>query len=417
LRHQVSLALAAAIATIGAASGAAGAETTFTRDVVPILQQHCQECHRRGGAAPFELAVYEHVYRRRDKIAQVVRARAMPPWKPIAGYGDFVGVRGLSKDEIATILRWVESGAPEGDPRDRPPARTFSTGEDRGTPALTIKTELFTVNARSGDIYRCFSIPTAFAEERFFTLSEVVPGNIRIVHHMLAMVDEAGDSARIPPGDEEPGYPCFGGPKVKIGGYLGSWTPGSRPWVMPDGVGIRLPPGARVVVQMHYHNARLAPETDQTELRLYAATAPVRKSLQFMRVGRFNLSIPAGATRHEVESAAFVYRPMSLIAIHPHMHLLGREMKVWAKLGDKGTRPLIHIDDWDFHWQGFYFYRTPVALPVGTTIEMIAAWDNSAENPRNPNKPPMPVYWGERTVDEMGHAAVLFTFDDETLSR
>jgi hypothetical protein len=273
------------------------------------------------------------------------------------------------------------------------------------------------VKARSGDVYRCFSIPTSFAEERFFTLSQVVPGNSRIVHHMLAMVDEAGDSVRIPSGDTDPGYPCFGGPKVKIGGYLGGWTPGSRPWVMPEGTGIRLPPGARVVVQMHYHNARLSPETDQTELRLYAATAPVTKSLQFMRVGQFSLTIPAGAPRHEIEGAAFVTRPMTLIAIHPHMHLLGREMKVWARLADESKRPLIHIDDWDFNWQGFYFYRTPVALPVGSWIEMIAAWDNSADNPRNPNNPPKRVYWGERTVDEMGHAAVLFTFDDERPSR
>jgi len=105
---------------------------------------------------------------------------------------------------------------------------------------------------------------------------------------------------------------------------------------------------------------------------------------------------------------------MRIIAIHPHMHLLGREMKVWAKASDDSVTPLIYIDDWDFNWQGFYFYRTPVALPVGSWIELTAAWDNSATNPRNPNKPPRNVYWGERTVDEMGHAAILYTFEDET---
>src|SRR5262245_56308429 len=166
----VRLPVTATIMAISAFLGVAAArgETTFTRDVVPILQAHCQECHRTGGAAPFELSVYDHVYRRRDKIAATVRARTMPPWKPVAGYGDFRGVRGLSKDEVATILRWVEEGAPEGDPRDRPPARTFETDAGRGTPALALKTERFTVKARSGDVYRCFSIPTSFAEERFF---------------------------------------------------------------------------------------------------------------------------------------------------------------------------------------------------------------------------------------------------------
>jgi hypothetical protein len=102
-----------------------------------------------------------------------------------------------------------------------------------------------------------------------------------------------------------------------------------------------------------------------------------------------------------------------MIAIHPHMHLLGREMKLWARMNDESITPLIHIDDWDFNWQGFYWFRAPVALPVDSRIELMAAWDNSERNPRNPNKPPRDVYWGERTVDEMGHAAILYTFDDE----
>ena len=146
-----------------------------------------------------------------------------------------------------------------------------------------------------------------------------------------------------------------------------------------------------------------------------AAAAALRKRLHFARVGSFSFTIPAEVPRHEIESSLFVHRPMRLIAIHPHMHLLGREMKVWAKLPDESTRPLVHIDDWDFNWQGFYFYRSPVPLPQGAWNELLAAWDNSAGNARNPNRPPQPVRWGERTVDEMGHAAILYTLDDETL--
>jgi hypothetical protein len=165
------------------------------------------------------------------------------------------------------------------------------------------------------------------------------------------------------------------------------------------------------------HNPRLTTETDHTELRLRAATGPVQKRLHFMRVGQFALTIPAGAARHEIEAGSFVHRPMSLIAIHPHMHLLGREMKVWARMRDDSIKPLIHIDDWDFNWQGFYWYGTPVALPAGSWIELTAAWDNSEENPRNLNRPPRDVSWGERTIDEMGHAAILYTFDDEKIER
>jgi len=250
-------------------------------------------------------------------------------------------------------------------------------------------------------------------QDRYFSIAEVGPGNPRLVHHMLAMVDSAGASAHMKSSDGLPGYPCFGGPGVRIDGYLGGWAPGAPAWVMPEGVGIRLPANARIVIQMRYHNARPTAETDRTELRLYAATAPIVRRVQFMRVGKFAFEIPAGEARYEIEAGSMVYRPMSLIAVHPHMHLLGREMKVWARMKDESIRPLIHIDDWDFNWQGVYFFTKPVALPVGAWIELTAAWDNSAANPRNPHRPPQPVRWGERTVDEMGHTAILFTFDDE----
>ena len=392
----------------------AAPDPTFTRDVAPILQRHCQECHRADGGGPFHLVTYDQAYRRRQKILETTRARTMPPWKAVAGYGDFFGVRGLSKEEIAVIGRWVETGAAEGDRVDLPPPPVFETAT-RGTPDVVLRSEPFTVPGGAGDIYRCFSVPTAFAEDRYFTVTEAVPGNRRIVHHVLAMVDAAGGSAYIRPGDSSPGYPCFGGPGVRIDGYLGGWAPGARPWVMPEGVGMWLPAGARVVIQLHYHNAGPTAASDRTEIRLHAAKAPIVKQLRFARVGSFGFSIPAGAPRHEIEASMSVYRPISLIAIHPHMHLLGREMKVWAKLPDESTRPLIHIDDWDFNWQGFYFYKTPVALPLGSWIELTAAWDNSAGNARNPNKPPKSVRWGERTVDEMGHAAIIYTYDDEKI--
>ena len=140
LAQLATVVLASTAVAGGATLVSAAGETTFTRDVVPILQAHCQECHRAGGAAPFELAAYDHVFRRRDKIAETVRSRTMPPWKPVAGYGDFIGVRGMSKEEIATILRWVDAGAPEGDARDRPAPRAFDTGARRGKPDLLLKT-------------------------------------------------------------------------------------------------------------------------------------------------------------------------------------------------------------------------------------------------------------------------------------
>jgi len=420
MRYRLLLVLGLAVVAGGTAAAADPPQVTFSQHVAPLLQQHCQECHRPGGGAPFALAEYQHVYRRRQKILETVEKRSMPPWKAVSGYGDLAGERRMSDAEIATIARWVAAGAPEGDPRDLPPPRQFALPTALDAADLVLRPEqAFTVPGRSGDIYRCFSIPTSFDEDRYFGTAVVVPGNPRIVHHMLAMVDLNGASARMTSGgvgnDGVYGYPCFGGPGFRIAGYLGGWAPGGRPWDLPEGVGMLLPRGARVVFQLHYHNTQLADQPDLTELRLKAAKGPVQKRLHFMRVGRFNLNIPAGNPRYEIEAGTLVRRPMQLIAIHPHMHMLGREMRVWAEMKDKSITPLIHIDDWDFNWQGFYWFRRPVALPPDTWIGLTAAWDNSERNPRNPNKPPRDVSWGERSVDEMGHAAILYTLDDETL--
>jgi hypothetical protein len=228
---------------------AATPDVTFNREISRLLQQHCQECHRAGGGAPFVLERYEHVYQRRDKILESVEKRRMPPWKALPGYGDLLGERRLSDAEIATVARWVAGGAREGAPGDRPPPRTFTNAAGIAAPDVVLRPEQsFTVPARAGDLYRCFSVQTSFGEDRYFTAADVVPGNSKIVHHVLAMVDPEGHSAGIPSRDGLPGYPCFGGPGFRIDGYLGGWAPGARPWILPEGVAMLLPKGARVVL-------------------------------------------------------------------------------------------------------------------------------------------------------------------------
>src|SRR5262249_23513649 len=275
---------------------------TFNREIARLLQQHCQECHRPGGSAPFELIKYEHVYRRRDKILAAVEKRSMPPWKALQGYGEVIGGRRRPARGGGMGGRLGADGAPEGDPRDLPASRQFSSSSLGDKPDLVLRPDQpFTVPARSGDIYRCFSVATSFTEDRYFTAADAVPGNSKIVHHVLAMVDGSGLSANIPSRDGGYGYPCFGGPGVRIDGDLGGGAPGARRGELPEGVGFLLPKGAGVVFQLHYHNARLTREPDLTELRLRAARGPVQKRLHFMRVGQSRLAIPGGAPRHEIE--------------------------------------------------------------------------------------------------------------------
>src|SRR5260370_20141782 len=182
------------------AGGVAAADpppVTFSQHIAPLLQQHCQECHRPGGGPPFRLVAYPHVYQRRDKILESVEKRRMPPWKAVPGYGDLAGERRLSDVEIATIARWVAAGAPEGDPRDLPPPREFTTATALEAADLVLRPEQsFTVPRRGGAVYRSFTMPPSVSEDRYFTTAVVVPGNPEIVHPLLALVDPTGAAAR-----------------------------------------------------------------------------------------------------------------------------------------------------------------------------------------------------------------------------
>ena len=390
---------------------------TFNNQIVRLFQQHCQVCHRPGEAAPFSLTTYPDAYPWRQQIVLATESRKMPPWKPVVGHGDFTGVRRLSDSEIALIKRWVENGASEGDPRDLPPAREFPSGWSAGKPDLVLTPEaVFDVPASTSDLYRCFTIPTSFKEDRWVSATEVMPGNRKIVHHVLTYIDTTGESEGLDRADPGLGYTCFGGPGFLPRGGLGGWAPGAPPAVLPERVGMLLPAGARVVIQVHDHNTGVT-TTDRTALGLYFARAPIDKRARSIPVLNRTFLIPAGAARHEVRASYTVPATWNLqaIGIAPHMHLLGREIKVTATYPDGTRRSMIYIDDWDFNWQGTYNYAVPVPLPGGTRIDIEAIYDNSTGNPRNPNSPPKDVTWGEATTDEMAIVFIRVIADAERL--
>lgn len=384
---------------------------TFSKQVVRVFQQHCQACHRPGEVAPFSLMTYRDAFARRDDIADVVRSRYMPPWKAVPGHGEFADVRRLSEADIALIARWVTGGAPEGDGRDLPAPRTFPSGWTLGTPsAVVAMEEPFTVPPRTRDVYRCFSVPLSLpAEGRFIRAAEVRPGNRKIVHHVLTFLDLTGRSLELDRAEPGPGYTCFGGPGFDSAGGLGGWAPGYPGIEMPAGVAWGVPPRARLVVQIHYNNPGDTPETDLTRLGLHFTAGPFDRRLHGLLASAWGFSIPAGAPRTLVKATTSVTEDLEAIAVHAHMHLIGREMTVTARLPDGRLEPLLRIDDWDFDWQLLYYFKRPVALPAGTRIEAECVYDNSAANPRNPSKPPRLVTSGFETTDEMCQARVLST--------
>jgi hypothetical protein len=372
--------------------------------------------------APFSLLNYEQARKRAADLATVTSERKMPPWHASSEEGGpFRDARVLSKEEIATLGRWAEAGCPEGTPSDAPAPRSWESDWALGTPDLVLKaTEAYTLDAEGRDELRVFVLPTGLTEGKWLAAVDFLPGNPKVVHHVLAAFDVRGAARKLDEADPKPGYQAFGGFGLIPSGGLGGWSPGKIPRPWPDGVGRYLPAGSDVLLQVHYHrNGKV--ESDNSSIGLYFAKGPVDKQVRGgmvtpPRVGLFrrpSLSIPAGESNHEVTGDTTIEEDSHLIAVTPHMHWLGKDFLLKATRPDGSTQTLIRIDDWDFNWQGAYDFATPVPLPKGTRIEMKAHFDNSAQNPANPNSPPRAVLWGEQTTDEMCIGFLQMTLDDE----
>ncbi len=426
-----------AVLLIGAALGAvpvAGAAEapTYHRDVAPIIQKTCQECHRPGQVAPFSLLDYAQARKRAEDIAAVTEQGTMPPWHASTTEGGpFRGARVLAERERRILADWAEAGAPEGDPKDAPPPLAWNSEWPLGPPDLILKVgEPYALGASGPDEFRVFLLPSGLTEGRWIAAADFRPGNMKVVHHILAAYDTSGNARKLDAADKAPGYASSGGGYGRLpnglpllpAGQLWGWAPGRRPYWSPEGTARALPAGADVLLQVHYHKSGRA-ETDASAIGLYFARGPVDKQIRSTVVlpprsgllGRPRLRIAPGEAHHEVRGETTIGQDSHLLAVFPHMHLLGRDFLMTAVRPDGSRQTLIRIDDWDFNWQSPYEFLTPVALPRGTRIDMVAHFDNSPGNPRNPSQPPIEVRWGEETTDEMCIGFMQLTSDGEHL--
>ncbi|HEV7923426.1 MAG TPA: peroxiredoxin, partial [Thermoanaerobaculia bacterium] len=396
---------------------------TFNREVVRIFQQNCQSCHHPGDIAPFSLMTYADAFPYRLQIKLMTQSREMPPWKATAGCGEFDAARVLSTSDIETIKQWVDGGAPEGSKADMPPALQFTSSWTLGQPDMVLSSpEPYTPPA-TGDIYRCFTLPTNLPADSYVSAIDIHPGDRETVHHVIAYIDTTGDSVALDEKDPGPGYTSFGGPGFAIvnanAATLGGWVPGARPFTLPDGIAYSLPANSRVVLQVHYHPHHGQPLPDRTEIGIYFAKKKPKQLLRILPVINQTFTIPPNNANYEVKASFPIPVPVDthLWIVAPHMHLLGRKMKVEATLPNGSKQCLINIDDWDFNWQGMYLYKGGLAMPAFTRYSLTAYYDNSDGNFRNPNSPPKAVSWGEQTTDEMCIAFLGITFDAEDLTR
>lgn len=379
---------------------------TFNRDIAPILDAQCAQCHRPGEVAPFSLLTYQDAAKRAGLIAAVTQKHVMPPWKPEPGYGKFEHERRLSAEQIALIGEWAKAGAPEGNPKDKPATPTFAEGWQAGEPSMVLKAgKGFNVPADGPDLFQCFVLPLNIDQDSYILSAEFRPGNRRVVHHGVIYVDETGAARRRVADSADGSYPCFGGPGVATSGLLAGWAPGTIAEAGDPQLSIPVRKGTDLILQIHYHPSGKA-ESDISQVGVRFSGPPTHGRTSILMVN-MNIDIAPGDSNYVVKSSLVLPRDVEISGVFPHAHWLCKDMKLNAHLPNGETSHLIWIKDWDFNWQGGYRFEKPLALPKGTRLDMEYTFDNSAKNLRNPASPPIRVQFGEQTNDEM--AVAFFT--------
>jgi hypothetical protein len=414
----------ATVALLCSVTGAAHAQgqaaaPVFTKDVAPIFQEKCQSCHRPGYIAPMSLVSYDESRPWARSIKARVAAKQMPPWHidKSVGIQDFKNDRSLTDQQIDTIVRWVDAGAPKGDMKDMPPAKQFADDAvwgfaERfgGPPDLIIKSPPFTTPAQALDIWFKPVVETGLTEARWVRAIEIRPATVKgrkVTHHALA---------RLQQDDPDASADVDG---VGAGLFM-EWAVGKQGEIMRPNSGKLMMPGSKIVFEVHYH-AVGEEITDQVELGIYLYPKgqepkyrQVLASLPAIAGGARNgIDIPPNGTF--MSQGLFVMKQAGRVEnFQPHMHLRGKAMSMEAILPGGQTQMLSYVNNFNFNWHNNYVYADEAAplLPKGTILRITSWYDNTKNNRNNPD-PDQWVGFGDRTVDEMGHAWVNITYMTE----
>ena len=409
MKHYFSL-LLLALGCLGAAPAVRAQTTpqyTFSQDIAPLIYNHCTSCHRTGEVAPFPLTNYAEVVSHAQTIKYVTGTRYMPPWKPDPNYRHYLDENTLTDAEIAKIRTWVDAGTPQGNPALTPAVPTYPSGSQLGTPDLVIPmAQRFTHLGNGQDIYRVFVLPVNMPADRDIAAVEFRAGNKGIVHHVIIGMDTTQRAQALDAAAPGYGYTQFGGfGFTPVETNYAAWVPGMQARFYPTGMGKKLPRRASLLVQVHY-GPNFVTQTDSSVVNIFFARQPVTRYIETVpAISPVTLTngpfvIPAGQVSTFRAQLTIPFEA-TLLSVSPHAHLLSKSWKVWAVKPNGDTIRLVKINDWDFRWQGTYRFTSLQRLPAGSRLMATATYDNTAQNPRNPNSPPRQVQWGESTTAEM----------------
>lgn len=376
----------------------------FNKEVVRILRRNCLACHHTGGLA-MSLVAYDEARPWAKAIKEELLEKRMPPWQAVRGYGEFRNAPAITQREIDLIVNWVEGGAPKGDDKDLPDDPLYSEDEwSLGTPDLILTPQSESQVAADADEHRTISLATDLKEDRWLTAIDLRPGNGSVVHcatfnfegappgdpAMPARVDSGAERSMTPPG-ATPQPPTSNG-------ILATWAPGQRITTLPAGVAQLLPAGSRIGVTIHYRGASEAAK-DLSEIGLYFAKTAPRKQIKQIPITDPDAIIPASAELQRFKKSITIQDDAEAIAIRPRVHPLVASVQATAFRPDGTQEILLWTRGYQFDWQQTYSFKQPVALPKGTRVEVIAYFDNSDSNTKNPNDPAKPVRWDDLARD------------------
>lgn len=390
---------------------ASAANVTYYKDVAPIVQNRCQECHRPGEVAPMSFMSYDQVRPWAKAMKTAVLTKKMPPWSADPHYGKFSNDRSLSQAEMDTLVAWVDGGAAAGNPKDAPKPREYTVGWQIGKPDVVFELPTPIDVPASGIVdYTYVVIPTNFTEDKWVQFAEVRPDARSAVHHVLAFLRPPGNSFMK---DAQPGVPYIPQRPTAANGQRGQgniqeqipgemlvgYAPGLPPSQTKPGEAKLIKAGSDIVLQLHYTpNGKAV--TDRTKFGLIFAKEPPQKRVMSMMAINYFIKIPAGDPNYEAHSRATLQQDVNLVSLLPHMHLRGKDFTYKAVYPSGETQVLLSVPKYDFSWQIQYALDQELLLPKGTRIECTAHYDNSANNPANPDAT-KEVRWGDQTFEEM----------------